>query len=124
MPTESALLRVYETGPVLTVGFGSEELTESDLLDVRDELLDLVRLHACEAIVFELHELRHVPSSLLSVFLMLRRKGVQVHLFNPSTELLEVLRITHLDQFFKIGDVAARGESTELAETVSWTAAN
>ena len=35
----------------------------------------------------------------------LRRLGIEVHLYNPSSDVREVLEITRLDQLFKIHEL-------------------
>lgn len=108
MPIHHEVLRVYETGPLTVVGFGggSGELPESiDLAECREEIVELLKLHDCKDLAFDLTGVRYVPSGMLGLLASLRKLGIQVHLYNPSVDVREVLQITHLDQLFKIHDL-------------------
>ena len=108
MPIHHDVLRVYETGPVTVVGFGTDELPDYiDLAECRSEILELLKLHDCKELAFDLSGIQYVPSSMLGLLASLKRLGIQVHLHNPSKEVREVLEITHLDRLFKLHDKAA-----------------
>ncbi|MBS0263944.1 MAG: STAS domain-containing protein [Planctomycetes bacterium] len=106
MPVHHDILRVYETGPLTVVGFG-EELApdELNLAECREEILDLLKLHNCQKIAFDLTGVRYIPSGMLGLLASLRKLNIEVHLYNPSTDVREVLEVTHLDRLFKIHDL-------------------
>jgi anti-anti-sigma factor len=106
VPIHHEVLRVYETGALTVVGFGAEELPDYiDLAECRDEIIELLTLHECKELAFDLTGVRYVPSGMLGLLASLKRLGIQVHLYNPSSDVREVLAITHLDQLFKIHDL-------------------
>ena len=49
--------------------------------------------------------MKYIPSGMLGLLASLKKLGVQVHLYNPSGDVREVLEVTHLDQLFKIHDL-------------------
>jgi anti-anti-sigma factor len=106
MPIHHEVLRVYETGPLTVVGFGSDELPDHiDLVECREEIVELLTLHDCKDLAFDLTGVRYIPSGMLGLLASLKRLGIQVHLYNPSGDVREVLHVTHLDQLFKIHDL-------------------
>jgi len=106
MPVHHDVLRVYEAGPLTVVGFG-EDLSpdQINLVECRDEILELLKLHDCHEIAFDLTGIRYVPSGMLGLLASLRKLNIQVHLYNPSHDVREVLEVTHLDRLFKIHDL-------------------
>src|SRR5262245_64558366 len=106
MPIHHEVLRVYEAGPLTVVGFGSDELPDQiDLAECRDEIIELLKLHDCKDLAFDLTGVRYVPSGMLGLLASLRRLGIQVHLYNPSGDVRAVLEVTKLNQLFKIHDL-------------------
>jgi anti-anti-sigma factor len=107
VPIHHEILRVYETGPLTVVGFGSGELPEYiDLVECRDEILELLKLHDCKDLAFDLTGVRYVPSGMLGLLASMNRLGIKVHLYNPSNDVREVLEVTHLDRLFQIHELA------------------
>ena len=106
MPIHHDVLRVYETGSLTVVGFGGEEFPEQiDLAECREEIVELLTLHECKDLAFDLTGVKYVPSAMLGLLASLTRLGIKVHLNNPSSDVREVLRITRLDQWFKVREV-------------------
>ena len=54
---------------------------------------------------FDLTGVRLVPSGLLGLLASLKKLGIEVHLYNPSNDVREVLEITRLDKLFKIHEL-------------------
>lgn len=106
MPIRHELLRVYETGPLTVVGFGGDVLPDQiDLVECRDEIVELLKLHDCKDLAFDLTGVRYIPSGMLGLLASLKKLNIQVHLYNPSGDVREVLEVTHLDRLFKIHDL-------------------
>lgn len=106
MPIHHEVLRVYETGPLTVVGFGGDILPDQiDLGECREEILELLQLHDCKDLAFDLTGVRYIPSGMLGLLASLKKLDIQVHLYNPSGDVREVLEITHLDRLFKIHDL-------------------
>ena len=106
MPIHHDLLRVYEAGPLTVVGFGGDvSLDQINLVECRDEIVELLKLHNCQDLAFDLTGVRYVPSGMLGLLASLRKLNIQVHLYNPSGDVREVLEVTHLDRLFKIQEL-------------------
>ena len=106
MPIAHDLLRVYETGPVSVLGFGGEEILDQiDLGECRTEILELLEQHNCRVLGFDLTGVRYVPSGFLGLLASFRRLGIEVHLYNPSDDVREVLQITKLDAIFELHEL-------------------
>ncbi len=75
------------------------------MVECREEIIDLLKVHDCKDLAFDLTGVRYVPSGMLGLLASLRRLGIQVHLYNPSADVREVLLVTHLDRLFEIHDL-------------------
>lgn len=103
MPIEN--LRVYETGPRIVIGFSKDSrLNEIDLDDSREQLKQLLAQHKSQVLAFDLTGVRFVPSAVLGLWASIHRGGVEVHLYNASTELREVLEVTRLSTILQLKD--------------------
>ena len=106
MPLRNDVLRVYETGHLTVVGFGGAEvLDQVDVTECREQINDLVKLHDCKVLAFDLTDVRYVPSGLLGLMASLTHEGIEVHLYNISQDVREVLEITRLGQLFQIHEL-------------------
>jgi anti-sigma B factor antagonist len=93
----SDILEVYQTGELTVVGFGEcEILDQIDLSQCRSEIVGLVEKHGCKTIAFDLSGVKLIPSGMLGLLTSLRRMNVEVHLYNPSPDVAEVLTVTRL----------------------------
>lgn len=106
MPIHHEVLRVYETGPLTVVGFGGGEILDRvDLAECRSEIMELLKLHECKVLAFDLTGVRYIPSGMLGLLASLQRNDVEVRLYNPSADVREVLEITGLDKIFQIHEL-------------------
>ena len=106
MPVDEAILEVYEAGRLTVVGFGGKEIfDEVSIANCRDELLQLVNEHDCRDLAFDLTGMNLLPSGLLGVLTSLRNMGIEIHLYNPSDDIREVLQITKLDRLIQVHDL-------------------
>lgn len=97
------VLQVYEAGETTVVGFSGEEiLDEISVAACRTEIIEILRRHDCSILAFDLTGVRLIPSGLLGLLSSIRKMGVEVHLYNPSVDVREVLSITHLDQVMPV----------------------
>lgn len=102
-------IEVYAAGPTTVVGFGGRDLPANvNLIECRDWLVSLIRQEGCSVLAFDLTGVQLVPSGLLGLLASLRNEGVEVHLYNPSADVIEVLEITHLDQLMPVHQVDLR----------------
>ena len=99
-------LEVYEAGELTVIGFGGRELLDHlNLAECRDEVTELIRDHGCSTLAFDLTGVRLIPSGLLGLLASVHRQGVEVHLYNPSADIREVLDITRLDKMFHLHEL-------------------
>lgn len=97
------VLQVYEAGETTVVGFcGEEILDEINVSACRTEIIDILKRHECSVLAFDLTGVRLIPSGLLGLLSSIRQMGVEVHLYNPSDDVRDVLSITHLDRVMPI----------------------
>ncbi|MFV0444039.1 MAG: STAS domain-containing protein [Planctomycetaceae bacterium] len=96
-------IEVYAVGSTTVVGFGGRDLSPLvNLAACREWLVELVRQQNCLVLALDLTGVRHIPSGLLGVLASMRNEGVEVHLYNPSDDVQEVLAITHLNSLMPI----------------------
>ncbi|MFQ5734850.1 MAG: STAS domain-containing protein, partial [Planctomycetaceae bacterium] len=106
MTEEPAVLEVYQTGPLTVVGFGGRQLIHDiSIAPVHDEILKLVQDNACQDLAFDLTGVRFIPSGLLGILASLRKRDVQVHVYNPSDDVRDVLETTGLNKLIQLHEV-------------------
>jgi len=106
MSLEPTVLEVYQTGPLTVVGFGGRQiLHDISLAPLHDDLLELVDEHDCTELAFDLTGVQFIPSGLLGILASVRKKGVAVHVYNPSEDVRDALHTTKLDTVFTLHDV-------------------
>ena len=99
-------LEVYEAGELTVIGFGGREVLDHlNLAKCRDEVAELIRVNGCSTLAFDLTGVRLLPSGLLGVLASIKRQGVEVHLYNSSEDIREVLEITKLDKLFHLHEL-------------------
>ncbi|MFN0197593.1 MAG: STAS domain-containing protein [Planctomycetaceae bacterium] len=101
------ILHVYETGPLTVVGFGGRDVLDNvNLSECRDEIIQLIKQNSCKVLAFDLTGVKLIPSGLLGLLASLNQLGTEVHLYNASPDIREVLEITKLDQIIQLHEVA------------------
>jgi anti-sigma B factor antagonist len=107
LPEDPAVLKIYQTGELTVVGFGGRDVPDEVCIAAyRTQLLDLIAQHDCKILAFDLTGVQLVPSGMLGVLSSIRQRVGRVELYNPSPDVMEVLRITKFDQLFEIKEVA------------------
>lgn len=102
-PADPSVLKIYQAGELTVVGFGGQEVPdEVCIAEYRTQLLDLITLHNCQVMAFDLTGVKYVPSGMLGVLSTIRKRVARVELYNPSPAVMEVLRLTHFDRLFEI----------------------
>ena len=100
-------LEIYEAGELTVIGFGGAKvLDDINLAQCRDEIAEMIRRYGCKTLAFDLTGVRLVPSGLLGVLASIKRQGVEVHLYNASDDIREVMEITKLDKVFQLHEIA------------------
>ncbi|MCA9116226.1 MAG: anti-sigma factor antagonist [Planctomycetaceae bacterium] len=106
MPIDQGLLEVYEAGRLTVLGFGGRTVLEHiNLSDCREEIAALIKENNCETLAFDLTGIRLLPSGLLGLLASLRQLGVEVHVYNPSEDVREVLEITRLERVMHVHEL-------------------
>lgn len=99
-------LEVYEAGELTVIGFGGREVLDHlNMAECRDEVVQLIRDHGCSTLAFDLTGVRLIPSGLLGLLASINRQGVEVHLYNASEDIREVLEITKLNKLLHLHEV-------------------
>jgi hypothetical protein len=107
LPEDLSVMKVYQTGELTVVGFGGRDVPdEVCIAGYRQQLLDLIAQHHCKVLAFDLTGVQLIPSGMLGVLSSLRQHVEHIELYNPSADVLDVLRITKFDQLFAIKEVA------------------
>lgn len=107
LPEDPSVLKVYQTGELTVVGFGGRNVPDEVCIAAyRTQLFDLIAQNNCKVIAFDLTGVQLVPSGMLGVLSSIRQRVERVELYNPSPDVMEVLRITKFDRLFDIKEVA------------------
>ena len=103
---EPPVLEVYQTGPLTVVGFGGQPiLHDINVAPVLGKVLKLVEENQCTEFAFDLTGVRFIPSGMLGIMASLRKKGIEVHIYNPSDDVRDVLKTTSLEKLFHLHDI-------------------
>ncbi|MBN73670.1 MAG: hypothetical protein CME32_30825 [Gimesia sp.] len=103
---QGVILQVYHAGPLCVAGFGGKDILDTfSVKDIRDELLELVKENQCETLALDLTGVKLIPSGMLGLLASMRDLNIDIHLYNPSEDIREVLEITRLNQFMHLHDV-------------------
>lgn len=107
MPPVLRSLEIYKAGKLTVVGFGGQDqLDRINLQKCRDEIAALIKEHRCEALAFDFTGIRLVPSGMLGLLASLKTLGVEVHVYNPSRDIRDVLEIMKLDRVMHIHELS------------------
>lgn len=123
-------LQVYSAGEILVLGFGGNEAPDPAEGLHREEVLDLIDLHRCRTVAFDLTDVDTISPSMLRILTSARCRCALVRLFNASDEICAQLRRANLTQFFEMNvEMFAEDEHLDAehigetnAEACSWTA--
>jgi anti-anti-sigma factor len=106
MPTDRNALQVYQTGATTVIGFGGGDvLDDVNIAAFREQIVALLQKSDCKLLGVDLTGVKLVPSGLLGLLTSIRRRGVEVHIYNPSADVREVLRVTNLERLMPIHEV-------------------
>ncbi len=100
------VLKVYQSGALTVVGFGNHDILDQvSVMVCRDEIAQIIESTKCKTLAFDLTGVKLIPSGLLGLLASLKELGVEVHLYNPSSNIRDVLEITRLDQIMRIHEI-------------------
>lgn len=97
---------VYEKGVLTVVGFGGQEiLAYANLMECRDELVNLVKTNYCKTLAFDLTGVVLVPSGMLGLMASLHKLNIRIIVFNASEDMKDVFEVTQLDKLIELQDI-------------------
>jgi len=103
MSLNHEILQVYQNGELTVVGFGGREILDQiDLSQCRAEIVALVEKNQCKTLAFDLTGVQLIPSGMLGLLASLRKMNVEVHIYNPSPDVNEVLQVTRLSEVMPV----------------------
>lgn len=103
MADPKPILEVYEVGQVTVAGFGGRDVPDDvNLVACREEILALIEREKCSVLAFDLTGVKLLPSGLLGLLASIRQHGVEVHIYNPSDDVRDVLETTNLHTLMPI----------------------
>lgn len=101
---------VYQAGELCVVGFGDQSsLSHINLAECRRDLQNLIQEHGCKTLAFDLTGVKLIPSGTLGLIASMKKLGVDVHVYNPSDDVRDVLEITRLDTVVHVHQVEIPG---------------
>lgn len=107
MTHHSDPLQVYQAGPTTVVGFGGRDLLDDvNLAECRERMLSIIDEHHCNVLAFDMTGVKLIPSGLLGLLASIRSHGVEVHIYNPSPDVYEVLEVSNLIRMMPVHQVA------------------
>ncbi len=110
MAFQEGCLTVYQAGVLTVVGFGGQDaLANLNLAECRDDLVKLIKENHCKTLAFDLTGVRLIPSGTLGLIAAMRKLDVDVHIYNPSDDVRDVLEITKLDTLIEVHEVEIPG---------------
>ncbi|MFH5803434.1 hypothetical protein [Alienimonas sp. DA493] len=96
---------LYRHGEVTAVGWDGAAEIDPDPEEFLREVADLAAGADAKALAVDLTGLERYPPGLLGGLPELTRRGVRVLLFNPTPDVREMLRVSHLDRQLGVHDV-------------------
>jgi anti-anti-sigma factor len=114
MTNDKPTLEVYQTGELTVVGFGGQKILDQiDLSACRTDVVALVEKHKCKVLAFDMTGVKLVPSGMLGLLTSIRNLGVEVHIYNPSEDVQEVLEVTRLNTIMPVHHINVGARSPE-----------
>lgn len=99
-------LQVYQVGPTTVIGFGGDDVLEDmNVVVYRDAIEELISNNDIQVLAVDLTGVQLIPSGLLGLLASTRRHDVEVHIYNPSDDVREVLSVTNLDKVMPVHEV-------------------
>lgn len=116
MTNDKPSLEIYQTGELTVVGFGGQEILDQiDLSACRTDVVALVEKHNCKVLAFDMTGVKLVPSGMLGLLTSIRNLGIEVHIYNPSEDVQEVLEVTRLNTIMPVHHIEV--DAKPAAET-------
>lgn len=103
-PAEApGVFQVYATGVATVVGFAGQKVPNDFWIGAyKEELARIVREHNSKELAFDLGGVTAIPSGMLGLLSSLNDLNVTISLYNPSQELIDILKLTNLCDIVQI----------------------
>ena len=106
--TEAACFHVFQRGELTIIGIEGKHLAVfSNAADCRSSLLRIVDETGCQILAVDLMDVVIVASWILGGLAAIGERGIEVHLYNTSAGIGEVLSITSLDRRLSVRGLSA-----------------
>lgn len=104
---EENVLKIYQTGELTVIGFGGDDVPDEVCIsNYRHQLFELIEKHNVKTMAFDLSGVVLVPSGMLGVLSSIAKRVNKVEIYNPSKDVLDVLKLTKLATLFDIKEVS------------------
>ncbi|MCH2210365.1 MAG: STAS domain-containing protein [Fuerstiella sp.] len=104
--TADGAMKVYRVGETTVLGFDGKDVpSEFNAAHYRAAITDLLKENNCSTVAFDVGGVPMIPSGMLGLLVSLRKiEGLspRVQLFNPSSDIEEVLQITKLNTMIEV----------------------
>ncbi len=99
----SKYFHTFKMGKFSVIGFDARYLDDESCKDeCQENLLKLVDTHDCQILAVDLEDVGLVSSWVLGILAAIHKRGVEVCLYHPSTDIQGVLQVTHLDELLSV----------------------
>ncbi len=100
------IFEVRKTGSKIIIGFTNPdaEFPMQSGPEAYQQLVELVQQHECKVLVFDIRDIRMLPSSMLGLIASMSKHVEDLYLYNPTDDVREVVEVTKLDQLMELYD--------------------
>lgn len=100
------IFEVLRTGPKIIIGF-TETDTDFPMQsgpEAYQKLVELLEKHECKVLIFDIRNVRILPSSMLGLIASMAKHVDDLYLYNPTDEVREIVEVSQLDQLMELYD--------------------
>jgi anti-anti-sigma factor len=103
-PADPSVLKITHDGSAIVIGFNEVQMVDDlCIAGYRDQVFKLLEQNTnCQKLVFNVTNIKFLPSGMLGLMATVKKSGRNVELVNPTAEVREVLHLTRFDEVFTI----------------------
>jgi anti-sigma B factor antagonist len=99
----SDVFRIQETGPLTVIAVNPDGVSDfSRVEQCRNELIPYLKKAECKVVRFDLEGIPFLASGVLGLLVSLRKIGVDIQFKNVAEHIVDVLRVTRLDEMIEV----------------------
>jgi anti-sigma B factor antagonist len=99
----SDVFQIQETGALTAIAVNPDGVADFARVEqCRNELIPLLKEVGCRVVRFDLGGIPFLASGVLGLLVSLRKIGVDIQFKNASEHVLDVLRVTRLDELIEV----------------------